>query len=135
MPTIQNLDYCSETDTWTLREPYIREVYADPDEFGYTCDLPHDSDNLFRIIVPAGFTTDGVSTPWYLKWLINTTGDAFPAAVVHDYLYTTRPAGRPWADAVFQSLMKRDGVNWWKRQLCWLGVRLGGRSRWAPAKT
>jgi hypothetical protein len=132
MPTIKNLDYCSEKDTWTLRAPYVRDTYVDPVEFGYSCDLPHDADLKFRVTVPFGFCTDGVSTPWYLKWLINTTGDAFPAALVHDFLYWNHKAGRPWADAVFQALMKEDGVPWWKRQLCWLGVRLCGRSRWEP---
>lgn len=104
------------------------------------------------IKVPAGFETDLASVPRlpFMYLLCGATADE--AAVVHDYLYTTREVTRAQADAVFAEAIgaihraqdeaaKAAGVATWKRgmrtgvgrvqrAMMWLGVRVGGGSRW-----
>lgn len=36
--------------------------------------------------VPKGFKSDGVTVPRGFNWLISPTGQAFPAAIIHDYI-------------------------------------------------
>jgi hypothetical protein len=54
------------------------------------------------------------------------------AAVVHDYLYSTHQVDRATADAVLREASAVTGVPWWRRQLMWAGVRMGGASHWDP---
>jgi hypothetical protein len=52
------------------------------------------------------------------------------AAVIHDYLYATGLVSRRLADSVFQDALRSSGHARWRSSLMWLGVRLGGRSRY-----
>jgi hypothetical protein len=84
------------------------------------------------ITVPAGFQTDLASVP-RLPLVFLLAGDcAREAAVVHDYLYSTHEVDRATADAVLLEASAATGVPWWRRQLMWAGVRLGGAGHWDP---
>lgn len=86
------------------------------------------------IEVPAGFTTDFASVPQIFWNFEPPLGDAGKAAVVHDYLYSTRGLGgrlsRAQADGIFREALRTLGVPAWKRTLLWAAVRLGGASGW-----
>lgn len=87
-------------------------------------------------VVPRGFRTDLASVPRLpvIFWLTGATSDK--AAVVHDFLYSTRTVPRKMADDVLAEASKVMGVPAWRRGLMWLGVRIGGGAYWeesAPA--
>lgn len=86
------------------------------------------------IEVPAGFVTDFASVPEPFWSLEPPLGDAAKAAVVHDLLYATRGlAGRytrARCDGIFREAMGVLNVPWWKRNLLWAAVRLGGAGGW-----
>lgn len=81
--------------------------------------------------VPAGFLTDLASVPRlpFAYWL--TGGTANAAAVVHDYLYSTRKVSRKVADDVLAEASAVTGVPAWRRGLMWAAVRLFGWGPWA----
>lgn len=93
-------------------------------------DLVYDSDLAGVIIVPAGTITDLASVPRLPFAYLLTGGLAHAAAVVHDWLYTTRHLGRKRADAVFKEATLALGVSGWQAWLMWVGVRAGGGSSW-----
>lgn len=113
----------------------VLEVADDQDDGKWivTVDLVYQSDAAARTItVPAGFQTDLASVP-RLPFVYLLCGDcAREAAVVHDYLYTTRPVCRATADAVLREASQVTGVPAWRRWLMWVGVRIGGARHWAP---
>lgn len=81
------------------------------------------------VVVPIGFETDFASVPRLplMFWLL---GDrARKAAVVHDYLYRTEKFSRRVADATFYEAARAEGVDLPSSFLFWLGVRVGGWTR------
>ncbi|MDX8389716.1 MAG: DUF1353 domain-containing protein [Mariprofundaceae bacterium] len=78
--------------------------------------------------VPAGFITDGASTPYLLAWLVSPTGKAMPAAVLHDYLLE-KGNPRAKADRAFLRAMQLCGVSTWRRYSMWIAVRIYGIAR------
>jgi len=117
-----NLDYDYNTGSFTLAKPYERFIPLEvqPMAFGYDADIT-------IVTVPVGFRTDFASVPRLLWSIIPPIGTYSGAAVIHDYLYTQHPAGRKWCDAVFDCLMKEDGVGWIERKIMWVAVRIFGR--------
>ncbi|WP_353192090.1 DUF1353 domain-containing protein [Pandoraea pnomenusa] len=83
-------------------------------------------------VVPRGFVTDLASVPRLpiVYWL--TGGTSNEAAVVHDWLYTTKPVSRETADRVLREASAVTCVPTWRRWLMYWGVRLGGASHWIP---
>lgn len=88
-----------------------------------------------RIVVPAGFTSDGASVPRLLWALMPAWGDkGTRAAILHDYLLSIIPkvpgaayrTDRKAADAQFYDALIALGVPKWRARLCWLGVRAYG---------
>lgn len=87
------------------------------------------------LIAPAGFPTDGTSTPRLLWWLEPPYGQALWAAIPHDRAYALRRAGTPHpaaptrkaADALFHRALIAAGVPRPRAWLMWSGVRLFGR--------
>ena len=101
--------------SWVLTEPYTRETLIGP------------------ITVPAGFRTDLASVPWQLVWksMFRQFGKWGGAAVVHDYLYRTKPPGvtKEEADLVFLDLLTQDGMNLLQRTAMYRAVdNFGGRA-------
>lgn len=82
------------------------------------------------IVVPIGFQTDLASVPRLpiVYWLTGATANE--AAVIHDYLYSTREVTREIADAVLREASALIGVPAWRRQMMWAGVRLFGGAYW-----
>lgn len=89
------------------------------------------------ITVPQGFISDGASIPKAFHTIIGPYGDYFPAALVHDFLYS--PASNPchrgidrrMADSIFLEAMKDCGVGWLSRTTIFTAVRSFG---WLPYK-
>ncbi|SDF84045.1 DUF1353 domain-containing protein [Thalassobaculum litoreum] len=87
---------------------------------------------LWWIEVPAGFTTDLASIPWFGRWYVSVDGDHTKAAVVHDYLYTRASAAtfpsltRREADRVFREALRLRGVGPIKTWIMYAAVRIGG---------
>lgn len=86
------------------------------------------------LIVPAGFRSDGASVPEFLWATVSPAIDprTIRAAVAHDYLYRHHPEGwtRADADAMFYDLIREDGLNWWRSQKAYWGLRMFGGSAW-----
>jgi hypothetical protein len=110
-----------------------------PDNFWLLlAELRYDSAILgARVIVDKGFVTDLSSVPRvpFAFWIAGDT--ARKAAVIHDWLYSVRLAGkmpdvdrRRLADEVFLEAMAAEGVPLWRRTLMHAAVRLWGEGRW-----
>ena len=99
----------------------------------------------WRFVIPAGFEHDGASVPrlaWTLSG-IRPDGLIRAAALIHDALYQhagdmprrwVRPEHRTFtraeADWVFYEVMAAAGVGWWKRNVAYTAVRVGGWLAW-----
>lgn len=112
LPTFKRLS----KNVWRLMEPFR-----------------YRTDGGCVIEVPAGFTTDGASSPFHQ--LIEPLGGHYGTAVlVHDYLYVQRNEGKPHpcakarkrADAIFLEAMRRAKVRPLVRLGMWAVVRLFG---------
>ncbi len=76
-----------------------------------------------RVCVPEGFVTDYASVPRLLWSIFPPAGEYKRAAVVHDYLCTTKTCSRFMADAVFREAMRELGVPRWRRIAMYYAVR------------
>lgn len=82
-----------------------------------------------RIVVPAGFTTDGASVPDWAERLSGWSQWEDPqrmAGIVHDWLYTQKGVTKRRADDVFRALLDSEGAGWLKRNLMYAAVVVGG---------
>ena len=86
----------SQPELWNLDRPYERQTTVGP------------------IVVPQGFETDLASTPHIVWRTFARWGPWSGAAIVHDWLYRTQPAGidRYTADRIMLDLMRADGVRY-----------------------
>lgn len=103
-----------EPETWRLEQMYERDT------------------SIGKIVVPQGFETDLASTP-HTVWLrFPRWGRWSGAAIVHDFLYRTQPAGvtRYRADRVFLELMRKDGVTYGDSLVMFQAVREFGDAPW-----
>lgn len=86
------------------------------------------------VYVPAGFESDGVSTPRCLWATVSPAihPQTLRAGIAHDWIYRTQPDGwtRAEADALFHDVAIRDGLPWWPAKKAYWGLRLFGRSAW-----
>ena len=84
--------------------------------------------------VPAGFNSDGVSTPRFLWATISPAVDprTIRAGVAHDYLYRIQPDGwsRAEADKMFFDFIREDGLRFMPSLKAYLGLRLFGGLAW-----
>lgn len=99
----------------TLAEPGLRVSIALPD-------CPDVSALLSQI--PAGFTTDGASRPWWAARLIEPWGRAGMAPVWHDYLLTLPRVPKWQADLLFLYALRSVGVPALLAHLLYFAVRL-----------
>jgi hypothetical protein len=82
-------------------------------------------------IIPSGFWTDFASIPHIFQSFIPVLDKHLRAAVLHDYMYYAqelngRKITRAKADKIFLIAMKACGVAWFKRELMYSAVRIGG---------
>ncbi len=93
----------------------------------------YESDIAKRVIeIPAGFETDLASIPRSFMGLIPVNGKHRNAAIVHDYLYVTKPdwCSRSLADSVFLEAMQVLGESRLRRAAMYAAVRVGGWVYW-----
>lgn len=83
-----------------------------------------------EVVVPVGFETDLASVPRLPVIFYLTGATCDEAAVIHDYLYTTKEVTRAQADAVLREASGVMGTPSWRSALMWLGVRVGGGAYW-----
>ena len=83
------------------------------------------------VTVPAGFITDLASVPRLPLTYLLAGGTAHVAAVIHDWLYASKPVDRRTADAVFLEVMQVTGVPAWRAWLMYGAVRVAGWRAWA----
>ena len=101
---------------WTLTDPLLFSLRVDGGEV--------------TVFVPEGFITDFASVPRPLWPIFPPAGQWCEAAVIHDYLYSTKTCSRFLADAIFRECMHQLGVPMWRRVLMYYAVRtLGGFCR------
>lgn len=81
---------------------------------------------LSCIVVPAGYRTDFASIPRPLQGIFNADNDVAPAAVIHDFLYSSLMVPRDRADEIFHEALRRNGVGKIRARVLWAGVRIGG---------
>ena len=83
------------------------------------------------IKVPKGFRTDYASVPKIFRNIINCSGKHGRAAVIHDWLYSSKCAlniTREKADKIFLEIMEEWEVGVIKRNFMYRMVRLFGAS-------
>lgn len=94
--------------------------------------------------VPKGFVTDLASIPLGVRWLIPKAGKNAQAAAFHDILYKTGamimrvddneksvPVSRGMCDAMMYQAMRALSVKWWRRELIYRGLQIGGWVSWS----
>lgn len=107
-------------------------------------------DRSHSITVRPGFVTDLASVPRWAWVLIPPDGPWVKAAIIHDYLYATggtgkwkkgpvtitrpQPYSRLEADRIMREAMGNRGVGWFKRNLIYLAVRVGGHWGWRDSE-
>lgn len=92
---------------------------------------------LFGVLIPEGYTTDGASVPRAFYNIIARFTDALPAALVHDLRYDPAEVGgvkqrtltRRQADKEFYRNLRASGVSFARSQAAYRAVRAFG---WAP---
>lgn len=87
--------------------------------------------SLGIITVPTGFRTDGASVPRIFWIIFDPFGPYFPAALVHDFLYSKSSnhyfnVDRATADSIFKEAMFNIGIGWMMRETIYRAVRIGG---------
>ena len=89
-------------------------------------------------VIPAGFESDGVSTPRFLWISVSPKLDheTIRAGLAHDYIYRTQPEGwtRKQADDMFYDLAREDGLAWIRAEKAYLGLRAFGGKAWNDNK-
>lgn len=97
-----------------------------------------ESVELFGVVIPEGYTTDGASVPRAFYNIIARFTDALPAALVHDIRYDppenvyglkVRALRRSEADSEFYRNLRASGVSRRRAWLAYSAVRAGG---WVP---
>ena len=78
------------------------------------------------VTVPAGFFSDGASTPHVLHWLYHPFGRYLEAAVVHDWFCVQHSVDSITAAKVFREAMAVCGVPAWRRNKMYWAVRMFG---------
>lgn len=75
--------------------------------------------------VPAGFISDGASVPRLLWAFLDPAGEAFEAAIVHDYRITIDESKYKFeSHRAFRNIMLGYGVTKWKAYAAYYAVCL-----------
>lgn len=93
-------------------------------------DFSYESDLVGWVRVPALFITDFASIPREFWNMLPPWGPYGPAAIIHDWLYVTRPYPRATADLVLREAMAASGVDHPTLELIYKAVELFGQRAW-----
>ena len=102
----------------------------DPLKWGLEPNYSRETSALGVVTVPAGFIWDGASTPRFMHTILPPWGMYSGAALVHDFLYSTKPCTREQADRVLLQLMIEDGVRPERATVMYRAVQALGQDRW-----
>ncbi len=86
-----------------------------------------------EIIVNEGFIFDGGSSPswsWSFLSLHPLSEGVIQAALIHDYLYSSKIVSRKEADDIFFAILKDQSIENHKSLVMWIAVRVFGGSAW-----
>jgi hypothetical protein len=91
--------------------------------------------SIGTITIPTGTSTDGASIPRCFWSIFSPFDEFFPAALLHDYLYSRASTGRIYidrkqADRLFMESMRNLGVPWLTRHIIWIAARMFGNKRY-----
>ncbi len=81
-------------------------------------------------IVPKDVEFNGVSSPWYLRWLIPRDGSLLYASFLHDYMYRNAIDTKRIADKLFHHVAINTGVNKILAYLAYVGVKYVGKGKY-----
>ncbi|GAA5059172.1 hypothetical protein GCM10023318_39400 [Nocardia callitridis] len=81
--------------------------------------------------IPAGFRTDFASVPRPFVWLVPTYGVYTKAAILHDYLRSSKVVSEADGDGLFRRCLRECGVSMPQRWMMWTAVRLSSHLRGA----
>lgn len=88
-----------------------------------------------EVTVPAGFKTNGASTPRILQNLFPMVHRYFPACIIHDYMYSGELGNtKEQADDLLDLNMRRLEISAWYRVPMVAAVRLFGGSNFKGKK-
>lgn len=108
-----------------LEATYVKDKY-----WRLISPLVYKSDKHGLINVPTAFRTDFASILNVAMAVFGRpSGEVALAAVVHDFLYSTKYTGsitRAEADEIFLEALEKSGVGWFKRYSFYAAVRVGG---------
>lgn len=93
--------------------------------------------SLGTVTVPTGFLTDGASIPRVFWSVLEPFGPWFPAAIIHDFLYTqgNRAYTRLEADVIFKEAMFNLHLDWPRREMIYRAVRAFGAGSYRGARS
>ena len=80
--------------------------------------------------VPEGFQSDLASIPRIFLPIFPKQGRNKVAAIIHDWLYTTKRYDKEMSDKIFFYSMVALGVKPWRRYLMYQAVKWFGASAW-----
>ena len=113
-----------------MKQPILKPVpqknkYELVEDYKATCE-----NHIFYL--PEGFVFDGASIPVYARAITYPPfhPDVMAAAIVHDYLYKTKPVNRKLADLIFYERLLENGVSKIKAQMMHKALRLFGGFAW-----
>jgi hypothetical protein len=110
-----------------------RRIAAVAQPFGFVARISRKE--RIAVITPTGYVTDFASIPRAVHFLISPFGKHAEAAVIHDWLYTMGERGdrkgRLRADRAFVKALRLLEVDWFKRQIMFWAVRMGGAGGYA----
>lgn len=86
--------------------------------------------NKYDIVVPQGYETDFASIPQFFQGIFSAVNDVAPAAIAHDFCYSTELFERSTCDRIFYDALRANGVGWMRANTLWSAVRLGGWTSW-----
>lgn len=101
-------------------------------EYKLKSSLTYENDDL-KVTVKNGLITDGASIPRAFWTIIGCPlmGKYVGSALIHDGLYASEGTTRQEADALFEEMLKDNGVDIIRRKLMYWAVRAGGRFPWS----
>ena len=90
---------------------------------------------LISFYIRDGFETDLASIPKVFRGIIPPRGRWTQAAIAHDWAYCGKTTlTKREADLLFLHGMESiGGIPWWKRNVMYLAVRLGGVGHWGKS--
>ena len=115
---------------------YLNDLVVKPLENGKDWELQEDFyfwvPVLGKFCIKESFIFDFASIPKVFRLFFQPATGLFRySALCHDYFYREGIVTRKEADETFRFLMESDGVNFFKRNILFYAVRVGG---WASYK-